>query len=67
MNGAHDISKKGIVIGAAAAFAGKADFSREVLQDIEGDMAHYSHVFSGMILADTAVVLQERHIQTPVQ
>ncbi len=67
MNRAHDIGKEVIIVGAAAAFACKADFSRKVLQDIECDMAHYGHIFSGMVLADAAVVLSECHIQTPVQ
>ncbi len=43
MNGAHDISKKGIVIGAAAAFACKADFSRESLvRMIENYIVYYN-------------------------
>ncbi len=57
MNRAHDIGKEVIIVGATAAFARKADFSRKVLQDIECDMAHYGHIFSGMVLSDAAVVL----------
>ena len=30
-------------------------------------MTHDSHVFCGMVFADTAVIFFERHIQTPVQ
>ncbi len=67
MNRAHDFCEKGIIIGAAAAFASQADFCREILQDIEGDMAHYSHILGGMVFADATVVFMECHIQTPMQ
>ncbi len=46
MNRAHDIGEEVIIVGATTAFACKADFGREVFQDIECDMAHYGHIFS---------------------
>ncbi len=67
MNGAHDLSEKALVIGTTAAFARQADLCWEILQDIEGDMTHYGHILGGMVFAYAAVVLPERHIQTPVQ
>ncbi len=66
-NRAHDFSEKAIVIGAATAFAGQADFCGKVLQDIEGDMAHHGHVLGGMVFANAAVVLPERYVQAPMQ
>lgn len=67
MNRAHDFSEKVIAIGAVAAFAGQADFRGKVLQDIEGDMANHNHVLGGMVFANAAMILPERHVQAPMQ
>ena len=39
----HDIGKEGVIVGAAAAFSGKAGFRRIVLENIERHMTdnHY--------------------------
>lgn len=65
MNGVHSIGEKSIIIGAAAAFSGKADFCGVFFEDIERNMPNDHHVFRRVILPDPAVVLPEGHIQTP--
>jgi len=67
MNKAEDISEEGIVISAAAAFSGKRKVNRVAFEDIESNMADDSHIFHGMILPDTAVILMEGHIQAPME
>jgi len=67
MDRVEDSSEEGIVISAAAAFSGKRKVNRVVFEDIKSNMADDSHIFRGMILPDTAVILMEGHIQAPME
>ena len=67
MNGIHDIGEKGVVIGAATAFSCKTGGRGILFQDVQGNMPDNSHILSGMVFADTTMVLAECHIQTPVE
>ena len=63
MNRKQDISQESAVIRATTAFSGEGDVDGVIFEDIESNMSDNSHIFSGMIFPDTAVILMKGHIQ----